>query len=91
MAGKRQGMVSWKNTPLPSPPHTHFGASRRDGSLETWAGEGQPLQWKKVEECLQLRPRINKPHSGRRWWLEARFCSGLAEPEARTLPLQQGN
>lgn len=35
--------------------------------MQAWKhgrGKGQPLQRKKVEECLQLRPRINKPHSG---------------------------
>lgn len=57
-----------------------------------WAGEGQPLRWKKVEECLQLRPRINKPHSGRRVVAEGTFsCSSLAEPETGMLPLQGGN
>lgn len=36
-------------------------------------GEGQPLQWKKVEECLQLRPRTNKPQSWRLVVAGARF------------------
>lgn len=55
-------------------------------------GEGQPLQWKKVEECLQLRLRTNKPQSWRLVVARGTFSrSLLAEPEARTLCLQGGN
>ena len=59
---ERQGPAGWKNSPhLPSP------ALGPPGGRQAWKrgrGKGQPPQRKKVEECLQLRPRINKPHSG---------------------------
>lgn len=55
-------MAGWKNSPrLPSP------TLGPPGGRQAWKrgrGKGQPPQRKKVEECLQLRPRINKPHSG---------------------------
>nr|XP_036306398.1 yjeF N-terminal domain-containing protein 3 isoform X1 [Pipistrellus kuhlii] len=67
MGGERQGTAGWKST---SPTMGPLGGPGK------WEGEGKPPQWKKVEECLQLRPRINKPQSrlsGSRWWLETRF------------------
>lgn len=57
-----------------------------------WVGAGQPLQWKKVEECLQLRPRINKPQCRCLVVVGGTFsCFSLAEPEARTLCHQGRN
>lgn len=67
-------MARWKNTPLPY----SLQLWGLQGGTEAWKHEqweGQPLRWKKVEECLQLRPRINKPHSGLGWWQEARFSA----------------
>lgn len=86
-------MAGWKST---SPPT--MGPLGGPGK---WVGERKPLQWKKVEECLQLRPRINKPQSrlsGSQWWLETCFpvlawqmlrqilCASKEETEAPSGP-----
>lgn len=64
-----------EKAPLLLPWLPHSGASRKSLVLETWAGEGQPLWWKKVEECLRLgEEKTNLTlHLGPGWRLEARF------------------